>query len=70
MTYRLQMAGERRRQEREHRDRMHMAWHIAALSRQDRLQTLSSVTGHQPQVRKQTPSEVKALFRAMREGRS
>lgn len=66
MTYRLQMAGEAKRLEREHVSRGWLAWQTARLGRMKDFPALHEVTGVRPVVRKQTPEEMKAAFAAMR----
>lgn len=68
MTYRLQMQGEARRLEREREAAMAAVWHGAALPRMSPFPSFSDFTGVKPKVRKLTPEEMKARFRAMREG--
>lgn len=46
---------------------MSLAWHTAVLGRVATIPPLSDITGVRPQIKKQTPAEVRALFAAWRE---
>lgn len=54
--------------ERDFQGRAWLAWHTAILGRVEKIPTLASLTGAQPQTKKQTPAEMRAVFAAMREG--
>lgn len=66
MTYRLQMAGEGKRLEREQEARGWLAWQTARLGRVKEFPALHEITGVRPVVQRQTPDEMKAAFAAMR----
>ena len=67
MTYRLQMQGEGKRLERERQERLSMVWHTITLPGRKPFPTHAEFTGIKPAVRKLTPDEMKARFRALRE---
>lgn len=69
MTYRLRMEALGRQLDRErHRDAW-MVWHIAALSRmgKGKLPSIDDLAGIKRVIAKQTPTEMKSVFAAMRE---
>ena len=66
MTYRLQMAGEAKRLEREHVSRGWLAWQTARLGRIKDFPALHEVTGVRPVIEKQTPDQMKGVFASMR----
>lgn len=66
MTYRLQMAGEGKRLEREQEARAWLAWQTARLGRVKEFPALHEITGVRPVVQRQSPDEMKAAFAAMR----
>lgn len=67
MTYRLQMAGEAKRLEREQQARGWLAWQTARLGRLKEFPPLHEITGVRPVIRKQSPEEMKSVFASMRE---
>lgn len=69
MTYRLRMEALGRQLDRErHRDAW-MVWHIAALARvaKGKLPSIDDLAGIKRVVAKQTATEMKSIFAAMRE---
>lgn len=57
--------GAIRQAERENRSQQWLAWHIAALSRTDRLPTFERFMGGKAKRRKQTPDEIMAALGAL-----
>lgn len=67
MTYRLQMQGTAKRLEREHQQMAWAVWHTVALPGQKPFPSLAEFAGIKKTVRRMTPEEMKAKFRALRE---
>lgn len=61
------MKAKVRAAEADHHARAWLAWHVAVLGRVEKMPPLSDLTGVQPQHKKQTPAEMRAVFAAMRE---
>ncbi len=54
--------------EREHKGRAWLAWHGAVLPRLKTMPTLERLQGVKRKLRRQTPQEIEAIFRAMAKG--
>jgi len=60
----LVFAGAAERLKQEQQGRAWLAWHTAALPRLKKFPTLESLTGSKRQARRQTASEMDAIFKA------
>jgi hypothetical protein len=57
--------GAIRQAEREQRNQQWLAWHVAALSRAERLPTFEKFMGGKSKPRRQTPEEIMAIFSSL-----